>query len=99
MATVSDGSSSFKKVPSVAVMIPAPIRTTSGLSELLMLGMEVFSSNEIERVWIRGRGARDGEDELLRPRSAIRFAEGDRGLGRQNHIGATPGLVVDEPPA
>jgi hypothetical protein len=51
MAIVREGSSSFKKVPSVALMIPAPIKTTSGRSELLMVGMASFPK-EIERVWI-----------------------------------------------
>jgi hypothetical protein len=32
-------------------MIPAPIKTTSGRSELLMVGMASFPK-EIERVWI-----------------------------------------------
>ena len=47
---------------------------------------------EIERV-------RCGDVSFVTARSMIRFAEGCRDAGRQNHIGAAPGLVVHEPPA
>jgi hypothetical protein len=47
MATVSDGSSSFKRVPRVALIIPAPIRTTSG-SLMNVAGMEALLALWIE---------------------------------------------------
>ncbi len=78
MVMVSEGSSSLSKVPSVALMMPAPIRTTSGVPD----GWRAWR-------WppsCQGCGVATGLEQ-------------DVGAGREDHIGAAPGLIVDQLPA
>src|SRR3984885_11311386 len=93
MATVSDGSSSFKKVPRVALMMPAPIRTTSG-SLMNVLGMEallaLWSGNA--RFFHRAPHLASGALVLARPKR-------HRGARLKDDIRASPRLIVGQPPA
>src|SRR3984885_3152068 len=93
MATVSDGSSSFKKVPRVALMMPAPIRTTSG-SLMNVLGMEALLALWIgnARFFHRAPHLASGALVLARPKR-------HRGPRLKDDIRASPRLIVSQPPA
>src|SRR4051812_46921241 len=86
MTMSSEGSSCLRKLPKVALMIPAPIRTMSGRSEPLVSGMQaplsIASPND----------RREAGSRLLAP-------ERNRRVLRQDHVRATPGLIADQPPA
>src|ERR1700733_1218759 len=54
---VNEGSSSFKKTPSVELMMPAPIRTTSGVLVMVVPAME---DSPVTRSGARSGLKRDG---------------------------------------
>src|SRR5262245_24114470 len=86
MVMENDGSSSLRKTPTVELIIPAPIRTTSG--SVLMLpspsvnGKARFDSRLCLALLVGGRGT-----------------ERHRRAGLEYDIDAAPGRVVGQPPA
>src|SRR5215469_5837810 len=65
MAIESPGSSSFRTVPSVALMIPAPIRTTSGVS--VCVGIRRPSGSGFRRAGFEGKRGAGGIDHIGAP--------------------------------
>src|ERR1700720_1628006 len=92
IAMVSEGSSSFRNTPTVELMMPAPMRTTSGsvmkVSAIGFLLVEFFPQGLLS-LW----AYRSGRDPLY-----LASAKRHRGSWLKDHVGATPGGVVGQLP-
>src|SRR5579883_1956454 len=86
MVIENEGSSSLRKTPRVELMIPAPIRTTSG-SVLMLPSPSIYGKARLDSrsclVWlVGGRGTKR-----------------HRRAGLEHDVGAAPGRVVGQSPA
>src|SRR5262249_49399631 len=84
MAIENDGSSSFRKMPTVELMMPAPIRATSG--SVLMLASPGFVKTSPPDPW---------SYEI--PVGRIGF-ERKCGARREHEVGSPPWFIADELP-
>src|ERR1700730_3061958 len=80
-----DGSSSLRSTPSVALMMPAPMRTTSG-SVLNVSGMEALFAVWVGKAGFPYRAPRSGRDTL-----GLARAKRHRGPRLKDDIRAPPG--------
>src|SRR5260370_39713433 len=88
---VSDGSSSFRNTPSVELIMPAPMRTTSG-SVVGIFGIECLLQS-YGAVCFFFASLRSG-----RRRLQLANAKRHRGSWSKNNVGAAPGRVVGQLP-
>src|ERR1700730_17778093 len=89
---VNEGSSSSSNTPSVDLMMPAPMRTTSG-SVLNVSGIG-FLLQVYGVAAFRWRASRSGRNPLQ-----LASAKRHRGPWLEHHVGAAPGRIVGQLPA